>query len=38
MVYGPGGYRVSDYLKIGIPMNLLMGVTTVTLVPLIWEF
>ena len=38
MVYGPGGYRFSDYLKLGIPMDLLMGVTTVTLAPLFWPF
>ncbi|UCG15611.1 MAG: SLC13 family permease [Phycisphaerales bacterium] len=38
MVYGPGGYRFSDYLKLGIPMNLVMGVTTVTLAPLFWPF
>jgi len=38
MVYGPGGYRFSDYLKIGIPLNLLMWLTTATLAPLIWPF
>ena len=38
MVYGPGGYRFTDFLKIGIPLNLLMGVTTVLLAPLIWPF
>jgi di/tricarboxylate transporter len=38
MVYGPGGYRFSDYLKIGIPLNLLMWITTTTLAPLIWPF
>ncbi len=38
MVYGPGGYVFSDYLRIGIPMNLLMAVTSITLIPLIWKF
>lgn len=38
MVYGPGGYRFSDYLKIGVPLSLLLWVTTVLLTPLIWSF
>jgi di/tricarboxylate transporter len=38
MVYGPGGYRFSDYLRIGLPLNLLLGVVTVGLTPLIWPF
>ncbi len=38
MVYGPGGYRFSDYLKIGLPLNLLIGVVAVILAPLIWTF
>lgn len=38
MVYGPGGYRFSDYLRIGIPLNLLFGVITVSLAPLLWPF
>ncbi|WGK68517.1 SLC13 family permease [Candidatus Haliotispira prima] len=28
MVYGPGGYRFSDFLKVGLPMNLLLGIVT----------
>ena len=38
MVYGPGGYRFSDYPKIGLPLNILLGVVTVTLAPIIWPF
>tara|TARA_R110002124_G_scaffold205710_3_gene372250 strand:- start:9643 stop:11412 length:1770 start_codon:yes stop_codon:yes gene_type:complete len=38
MIYGPGGYRYSDYLKIGIPLNLIVGLISVSLIPLIWEF
>ncbi len=38
MVMGPGGYRFSDFLKIGIPMTLLMAVIASLLVPLIWQF
>jgi di/tricarboxylate transporter len=29
MVYGPGGYKFRDYLKIGVPMNLAVGVLTI---------
>ena len=33
MVYGPGGYRYSDYLRFGIPLSLLCMTITVLLVP-----
>lgn len=36
MVFGPGGYHFKDFLKAGIPMNLLAAVTSITLIPLIW--
>ena len=38
MVYGPGGYRFTDYLRIGLPLNLLIGIVAVLLAPLIWPF
>jgi len=38
MVYGPGGYKFSDFLKIGIPLNLTYMVISVILIPFIWSF
>jgi di/tricarboxylate transporter len=38
MVYGPGGYHVSDYLRIGVPLNLLLAVVTVLIAPRVWPF
>lgn len=36
LVYGPGGYRFTDFLKIGVPLNLTMGLLASALIPLIW--
>ncbi|ELR99045.1 SLC13 family permease [Gloeocapsa sp. PCC 73106] len=38
MVYGPGGYRFTDFLRIGIPLNLLFGIVALTLIPLVYSF
>jgi di/tricarboxylate transporter len=38
MVYGLGGYRFSDYLRLGIPLNILVGIVTVLVIPLVWPF
>ena len=38
MVYGPGGYRFSDYLRIGVPLDILIAVIVVLLAPVIWPF
>jgi di/tricarboxylate transporter len=37
-VYSVGGYRFSDFLKIGIPLNILYFIGTVVIVPLVWSF
>lgn len=36
MVYGPGGYKFSDYMRVGIPLNILTGLVASALIPLIW--
>ena len=36
MVYGPGGYRSSDYLRLGIPLSIIVGIVTVLVAPVIW--
>jgi len=38
MVYGPGGYKFTDFTKIGLPLNLMVAGITIFLVPLIWPF
>jgi di/tricarboxylate transporter len=38
MVMEPGGYRFSDYWKLGLPLLLLYGVVAVGLVPVFWRF
>ena len=36
LVYGPGGYRFTDYMKVGIPMNLLLACSASLAIPMIW--
>ena len=36
MVYGPGGYQFSDYFRIGVPLNILLGLVISILIPMIW--
>jgi di/tricarboxylate transporter len=38
LVYGPGGYRFSDFLRIGVPLNLVMMVAISILIPLFFPF
>jgi di/tricarboxylate transporter len=38
MVYGPGGYKFNDYLRIGIPLNLVAALVSILIIPLIWQF
>ncbi len=36
LVYGPGGYKFTDFMRIGIPLNLSLGVIVCLCIPLIW--
>ena len=38
LVYGPGGYRFADYLKLGLPLNLMVILAATVLIPLFWPF
>jgi len=36
LVYSAGGYRFSDFLKIGVPLNLVMFVASMVVIPMFW--
>jgi di/tricarboxylate transporter len=36
MVYGPGGYRFFDFTRIGLPLNIVTGITACLLIPVFW--
>lgn len=38
MVFGPGGYRFADFVKVGVPLNILLWISGIVLIPLIWPF
>lgn len=38
LVYGPGGYRFSDYLKLGIPLNVFVLFAGTFTIPMVWPF
>ena len=38
MVYGPGGYKFSDYIRVGLPLSLLLFLTAIIVLPNIWSF
>ena len=38
IIYGPGGYKFSDYARVGVGLNLLLLVLVTLTVPLFWPF
>jgi di/tricarboxylate transporter len=37
-VYGVGGYRFSDFLKVGLPLNALCFTVAMIVIPRVWPF
>jgi len=38
MVFGPGGYRFADFVKVGLPLSIVLAITGILLIPMIWGF
>jgi di/tricarboxylate transporter len=36
MVYGPGGYSFGDFAKAGIPLQIVVGLLALILIPIVW--
>ncbi|MFN6980217.1 MAG: SLC13 family permease, partial [Gemmobacter sp.] len=36
LVYGPGGYRFTDFLRVGLPLNVTMAIAASLVIPLLW--
>jgi di/tricarboxylate transporter len=36
MVYGPGGYRFSDFVRVGVPLDIVCGIVACLVIPLFW--
>jgi di/tricarboxylate transporter len=38
MVYGPGKYKFTDFVKSGVPLTVIVGIITIILAPMVWPF
>ena len=38
MVWGPGGYAFTDFVKIGLPLTVCVGVVSILMAPLVFPF
>lgn len=38
MVYGPGGYRFADFVRVGFLLDLVLIAVAATLIPMVWPF
>ncbi|MGR3491369.1 MAG: SLC13 family permease, partial [Shimia sp.] len=36
LVYGPGGYKFTDFLRVGVPLNVSVGLLASAIIPFIW--
>jgi len=38
IVYGPGGYRFNDFLRVGLPLDVVCAAIATFLIPIVWPF
>ncbi len=38
IVYGPGGYRFTDFVRVGLPLDAICAAIAITLIPVFWPF
>ncbi len=38
MVYGPGGYKFTDFARMGVPLTIIVGIITIWLTPIVFPF
>jgi di/tricarboxylate transporter len=38
LVYGPGGYKFTDFVRVGIPLDFISAVIALTVIPYVWPF
>ena len=38
MVYGPGGYKFTDYIKVGLPLAVILWIVATIFIPMFWPF
>jgi di/tricarboxylate transporter len=38
LVYGPGGYRFTDFVRIGLPLNIICAIISIAVIPMVWSF
>ena len=36
MVYGPGGYRFTDFVRFGLPLNVIVGIISIVVIAWVW--
>jgi di/tricarboxylate transporter len=38
IVYGPGGYKFTDFMRVGLPLDVLCAAIAAFLIPMVWPF
>ena len=38
LIFGPGGYRFSDFIKVGAPLNIILWIVATLTIPIFWPF